>query len=217
MALGAPAWSSWNAFPSAKPATSCFPFTLHDTQLTPPLRLFDPFPPVTNSRVCRFAIMRCPLVSTTATECASSGAGLGASARTATFSVPIMNAGFGSDCWKESVAYTASPPPFSAQIIRNDPSEVKTTCERRGTSIVRALEASKGLMPFSAFASASKAARTFFVSEMTRAFGPAAARSPLRELMLKREDVDVGRASIGHGDGSSLILVSPANALKPMD
>lgn len=52
---------------------------------------------------------------------------------------------------------------------------------------------------------------------MTRASGPAAASSPLVELMLKREDVDAGRASVGQGEGSNLILVSPAKVLNPMD
>ena len=56
---------------------------------------------------------------------------------------------------------------------------------------------------------ASKAALTESVLAMTTESGPAAASNPLLEAMLNREAVGGGRASEGHGVGSSRTLDSP--------
>jgi hypothetical protein len=48
-----------------------------------------------------------------------------------------------------------------------------------------------------------------------KASGPAAARSPLAEAMLRREDEGGGRASDGHEVGSSRTLASPLTAANP--
>ena len=59
------------------------------------------------------------------------------------------------------------------------------------------------------------ASLTLSVVVRYKASGPAAARSPLAEAILRREDEGGGRASDGHGVGSSRTLVSPLRAANP--
>ncbi len=58
---------------------------------------------------------------------------------------------------------------------------------------------------------ALKACRTLSVLAITTESGPAAAIRPLFEAILNKEAVGGGRASDGHGDGSSRTFDSPDN------
>lgn len=51
----------------------------------------------------------------------------------------------------------------------------------------------------------------------TTASGEAAARRPLREETLSREEVGGGRLSVGHCEGKRRTLASPASERNPSD
>jgi hypothetical protein len=151
---------------------------------------------------------------TTATKCADSFAGLGTRALIATPSVGSSSTGVVLFFNRLSTLCIASPPPCSAAITKQLPSEVNATWDRRGTGIL-----SSGLRLFvlSSPAAIAKVFRTVSVKATTRVSGPAAARRPFTDDTLSSEEVVGGDRSAGHGLGNKRSFTSPDIALNPRD
>lgn len=92
---------------------------------------------------------------------------------------------------------------------------MNATCVWRAGSGIFAC-GSKGLVfAFPSPAGAAMAFLTVSVLTTARESGPAPRITPLLCATARNEEIEAGRALLGHGDGSRRILASPARPLKP--
>jgi hypothetical protein len=199
--------------PSPRPATSCFPLLLHDTQLTPSLRT-GPFCPRSSSFLLKSAINNSPLTVTAAKSSDLSVVGFGHRKRRVAPLRGRLRAGCDFLCSRSDTRYAASPLPSLAATTSTFSSAENARWEigaERGTLTC----GSKGLMLLVPDAVAENASLTESVLAITNPSGPAAARRPWVDAMLNKEHVGGGRESEGQGVGSSRTLESPAMDRKP--